>query len=115
MYDFDMKVVEKKNLVHQMLREELVRCRRISVSLIKMLSGLPKGSLHARHKRYQEKKYKYHYLKYREGGKSVSKHISDGDLEKLSKQLEERKKYMKELVSYKERIKYLEKILSAKK
>jgi len=110
-----MKVVEKDNLVHQMLREELERCRHISASLVKMLSGLPKGSLHARHKRYKRKKYKYHYLKYREGGKSISKHISDSDLEKLSEQLDARKKYMKELVPYKERIKYLEKILSVKK
>jgi hypothetical protein len=110
-----MKVVENDNLVRQMLREELKRCINMSASLVKMLAGLPKGSLHVRHKRYKGKKYKYHYLKYREGGKSISKHISDSDLEKLSKQLAERKKYMKELVSYKERIKYLEKILSVKR
>ena len=110
-----MKVVENNNLVHQMLREELKRCINMSASLVKMLSGLPKGSLHVRYKRYKGKKYKYHYLKYREGGKSISKHISDRDLDKLSKQLDARKNYMKELVPYKERIKYLKKILSVKK
>lgn len=110
-----MKVVENDNLVRQMLWEELKRCMKISASFVKMLAGLPKGSLRVRHKRYKGKKYKYHYLKYREGGKSISKHISDSDLEKLSRQLDERKKYMKELAPYKERIKYLDKILSVKK
>jgi hypothetical protein len=98
-----------------MLREELKRCINMSASLVKMLSGLPKGSLHVRHKRYKGKRYKYYYLKYREGGKSISKHISDSDFEKLSEQLDARKKYMKELVPYKKRIKYLKKILSVKK
>ena len=110
-----MNVVEKDNLVHEMLGEELERCRNMSASLVKMLAGLPKGSLHIRYKEYKEKKYAYHYLKYREGRKSHNKHISASELEELSKKLDIRKKYMRELVSYNARIKYLEKILSVKK
>ncbi len=110
-----MKVVEKDNLVHEMLREELDRCRNMSASLVKMLAGLPKGSLHVRYKEYKGKRYAYHYLKYREGRKNCSKHVSAGELEKLSKELDVRKKYMSELSSYRARIKYLEKILSVKK
>jgi len=110
-----MKVVEKDNLVHEMLREELERCRNMSASLVKMLAGLPKGSLHVRRKEYKGKKYTYHYLKYRKGSKNFSKHISAGELEELSKKLDIRKKYMSELVFYKTRIRYLEKILSVKK
>jgi hypothetical protein len=110
-----MKVVEKDNLVHEMLREELERCRNMSASLVKMIAGLPRGSLHIRYKEYKEKKYAYHYLKYREGRKNHSKHISAGELEELSKKLDVRKKYLGELVFYKTRIRYLEKILSVKK
>ncbi|MCX5842565.1 MAG: hypothetical protein NT022_02235 [Deltaproteobacteria bacterium] len=110
-----MKVVEKDNLVHEMLREELDRCRNMSASLVKMLAGLPKVSLHVRCKEYKGKKYAYQYLKYREGSKNYSKHVSAGELDKLSKKLDLRKKYMSELSSYSARIKYLEKILSVKK
>ena len=69
-------MVEKDSHVHGMLNEELKRCRDMIISLRKELSNLPKGSLHAREKRYKGKKYVYHYLKYRQGGKSISRHVS---------------------------------------
>lgn len=106
-----MKVVEKDKLVDGMLQEELERCRSMVSSLEQEISHLPKGSLHVRKKQYKKKKYRYYYLKYREGGKSVSRHVPDRQLETLKKELEKRSHYQKEIKAYKTRIKYLEKIV----
>jgi hypothetical protein len=106
-----MKVVEKDKLVNGMLREELERCRDMVSSLEQEISHLPRGSLHVRKKQYKKKKYRYYYLKYREGGKSVSRHIPDRQLEILKNELEKRSDYQKEIKAYKARIEYLGKIL----
>lgn len=106
-----MKVVENDRLISDMLREELVRCRKMSVSIEQALSSLSKGSLHLRSKDYQGKSYSYHYLKFREQGKNVSRHIPSGQVEELRKQLQTRKNYEQELKTYRARIRYLEKIL----
>jgi hypothetical protein len=106
-----MKVVEKDKLVDGMLHEELERCRSMVSSLEQELSHLPKGSLHVRKKQYKKKKYRYYYLKYREGEKSVSRHVPDHQLEVLNKELEKRSHYQKEIKAYMARIKYLEKIV----
>jgi hypothetical protein len=109
--DISMKVVEKDRLISDMLREELVRCRNMSASLEQVLSSLPKGSLHLRSKDYHGKSYSYHYVKFRERGKSVSRHISSGQVGEVQKQLQTRKSYEQELKTYRARIRYLEKIL----
>jgi len=109
-----MKVVEKDKLIQGMLSEELERCRRVLISLRRELSNLPKGSLHTRQKRYKGKKYLYHYLKYRESGKSMNKHIPESEVEDLIQRLRARKNYEKEIKSYTERIRYLEKISAAR-
>jgi hypothetical protein len=106
-----MKVVEKDKLVDGMLHEELERCRGMVSSLEQEISHLPKGSLHVRKKQYKKKRYRYYYLKYREGKKCVSRHVPDRQLEALKKELEKRSIYQKEIKAYKARIKYLEKIL----
>jgi hypothetical protein len=106
-----MKVVEKDKLIDGMLHEELERCRSMVSSLERELSHLPKGSLHVRKKQYKKKRYRYYYLKYREGEKSVSRHVPDHQLEALKKELEKRNHYQKEIKAYKARIKYLEKIV----
>ena len=106
-----MKVVEKDRLVDGMLHEELERCRGMVSSLEQEISHLPKGSLHVRNKQYKKKRYRYYYLKYREGEKSVSRHVPVRQLETLKKELERRNSYQKEVKAYKARIKYLEKIL----
>ena len=106
-----MKVVENDRLISDMLREELVRCRHMSASVEQALSSLPKGSLHLRSKDYHGKSYSYHYLKFRERGKSVNRHIPAGQVEEIRKQLQSRKSYEQELKTYRERIRYLEKIL----
>jgi len=105
-----MKAVENDNLIQGMLHEELERCRRMLLSLKKELTQLPKGSLHIREKLYKGKKYRYHYLKYRDGRKSISKHVSKKELDSLNEKLRARQDYEKEIKSYRARIKYLEKI-----
>jgi len=114
MHYLTMKVVEKDSHVHGMLNEELKRCRDMVISLRKELSNLPKGSLHARQKRYKGKEYLYHYLKYRQGGKSISRHVSQKELEEQIQKLQARKRYEKEINSYMVRMKYLEKISNLK-
>ncbi len=105
-----MKVVEKDRHIHGMLQEELERCRGMVISLQKELSNLHKGSVHKREKRYGKRKYIYHYLKYRQSGKNVSKHIAQKKLEGVIQKLHDRKRLEKEMNSYTARMKYLEKI-----
>ena len=105
-----MKVVEKDRHIHGMLQEELERCRGMVISLQKELSNLPKGSVHKREKRYGKRKYIYHYLKYRQSGKSINKHIPKKELEGVIQKLHDRKPLEKEMNSYTARMKYLEKI-----
>ena len=109
-----MKVVEKDKLVDGMLREELERCRGMVSSLEQEISRLPKGSLHVRKKQYKKRRYQYYYLKYREGGKSVSHHVPAPQLDALKKELDKRRDIGKEIKAYRDRIKYLEKILGLK-
>jgi len=105
-----MKVVEKDRLIHGMLQEELERCRSMVISLRKGLSSLPKGSLHVRGKNYKRKKYLYHYLKYREHGKSINKHVPEKEVEGLIQKLQARRNHEKEIKTYMAKMKYLEKI-----
>lgn len=99
-----MKVVENDKLIHGMLREELERCRRIVLSIEKELGRLPKGSLHVRKKQYKNNSYHYHYLKYRVGRKSISKHVPANMVQEIKKKLDERQRYMQELKSNKARM-----------
>jgi hypothetical protein len=50
-------------------------------------------------------------LKYRNGGKVINKHIPNKEVQEILKKLEQRKKYEKEIQSYKKKIAYLNKIL----
>ncbi|MBI5074406.1 MAG: hypothetical protein HZB62_04460 [Nitrospirae bacterium] len=103
--------MEKDKVISGMLRDELNRCREMFDNLEKTVSGLPRGSINERKKRYKEKEYSYHYLKYRDGEKIVSKHIPNKDVQYVLKKLELRKKYEKEIQSYQKKIAYLNKIL----
>ena len=96
-----------------MLRDELKRCQEMLDSLDKSVSELPKGSISERKKRY--KVYSYYYLKYREGEKVISKHVSNREVQEILKKLPMRKKYEKEMQSYEKKIAYLNKILRAGK
>jgi len=108
-----MSVVKKDKVVHGMLQDELERCEGLAVSLEAAISELPKGSLHERKMRHKKKEFVYNYLKFREGSKSVYKHVPKGQAEKLAKLVKERQKKDKDLGQLKARIKYLEKLLKA--
>ena len=110
-----MKVVEKDRVISGMLRDELKRCQEMLDSLKKSVSGLPKGVINKRNKQYKNKIYSYYYLKYRNGGKVINKHIPNKEVQEILKNLEHRKKYEKEIQSYKKKILYLNKILNADK
>lgn len=106
-----IKVVEKDKVISGMLQDELERCIEMRDNLLNAVSGLPKGVLSSREKRYKKKAYSYYCLKYRDGEKVFSKHIPDNEVQGLAKKLEQRKKYMKSIKSYENKIAYLEKML----
>ncbi|MEW6067844.1 MAG: hypothetical protein AB1610_06105 [Nitrospirota bacterium] len=110
-----MKVVEKDKVISGMLQDELKRCQEMLNSLEKSISKLPKGVINERKKRYKDKVYSYFYLKYREGKKVINEHIPNNHVQELLKKLEIRKKYEKEIQSYKNKIAYLNKIMSGGK
>jgi hypothetical protein len=111
----NMKVVEKDKVISGMLQDELKRCQEMLNSLKKSVSELPKGVINERKKRYKDKVYSYFYLKYREGKKVINEHIPNSQVQELLKKLELRKKYEKEIQSYKSKIVYLNKIMRAGK
>lgn len=114
-HNSDMKVVEKDRVIGGMLSDEMKRCQDMLKSLEKPLSGLPKGVISERKKRYKDKVYFYHYLKYRSGEKVINKHIPKNEVREILKELERRKKIEKEIQIYKNKIAYLKKVLSTGK
>ena len=106
-----MKVVEKDIVVHGMLEDEYGRCREVIEALLAKAENYPKGALNVRRKQNQGKEYVYHYLVRRDGKKVINRHIASGNLPELQKQIDERDKYRKEILAYKKRMVYLEKLL----
>jgi len=109
-----MNVVEKDSVVSGMLDDELERCEEALRAILEALVKLPKGSLSIRVKRYKNKRYEYHYLKFRDRDRIVNQHVSSSDLKELKNKLSLRRKYEQEAKSYGKRIAYLKKILSSK-
>ncbi len=105
--------MEKDKVIGGMLRDELKRCQEVLEGLRKAISGLPKGVISEREKHYKDKSYSYHYLKYRDGEKVISKHRPNIEIQEVKDKLLIRKKYEKEILSYEKRIDYLNKILRA--
>ena len=106
-----MSVVQKDKVVHGMLQDELERCEGLFRSLEEAISALPKGSLHERKIRSGKKDRQYHYLKFRDGGRSMYRHIPDRLLPDLSSQINRRRKLEEDLQQFRTRIKYLRKLL----
>jgi len=106
-----MKVADKDEVIHSMLAEEYRRCREVLQALRTKAENLPKGALNVRRKQIKGNEYVYHYLVRREGKKVVNRHIAAKDLPELQKQIEERDKYRKEILIYKKRMVYLERLL----
>jgi hypothetical protein len=110
----NMSVVEKDGVVAGMLDDELARCDEALAGIRKMLSGLPKGSLSVRKKLHGDRKYEYHYLKFREGDKVVNQHVAESELYELQDKLALRRRYEQEAKAYEKRIAYLKKLLKTK-
>ena len=106
-----MKVAEKDNVIHGMLEEEYRRSHEVVKALQAKVENYPKGALNVRRKKSNGAEYVYHYLVRRDGDKVVNRHIAAGELPELQKQIEEREKYRKEILVYKKRMAYLEKLL----
>lgn len=103
--------MEKDKVISGMLRDELKRCREMVDGLEQSMASLPKGSINKRIKRYKGREYSYYCLKYREGDKVINKHIPKGEIKELREKLKLRKKYEKEMRSYRVKIAYLNKML----
>src|SRR3989339_1363502 len=107
-----MKVADKDEVIHNMLEEEYRRCREVLQALRTKAGSLPRGALNVRRKQIKGNEYVYHYFVRRDGKKVVNRHIAEKDLPELQKQIEEREKYRKEILAYKKRMVYLEKLLN---
>ncbi len=110
-----MKVAEKDNVVHGMLEDEFRRSQEVVQALQAKLNNYPRGALNVRAKKVKDKKYFYHYLVWRDGGKIVNLHVAEQNLPKIKKQIVEREKCRKEILAYKKRILYLAKLLKKSK
>ncbi len=110
-----MKVAEKDSAVHGMLEDEYQRCCDVLSALQKKAEPYPKGSLNVRRKQYNGKEYIYHYLVLRDGPRVVNRHVSDEELPDIIIQLEQRDKFKKEMLAYRRRLAYLEKLLHIQK
>jgi hypothetical protein len=108
-----MKVVEKDRIVSGMLNDEYNRCLEMVAELERAASMLPKGSLQQRKKHYKGSEYYYYFLKYREGGQSISKHVAEKDVEAVKEGVALRKKYEQQIKGFKSRMAYLNQILGA--
>ena len=106
-----MKVAEKDNVVHGMLEDEFRRSQEVVQALQSKLKNYPKGALNVRAKKVKDKRYFYHYLVRRDGGKIINVHVAEQNLSRIKKQIEEREKCRKEILAYKKRMLYLAKLL----
>jgi hypothetical protein len=106
-----MKVVEKDQVISGMLRDEYQRCQEMVGDLERAASALPKGSLQQRKKCYKGNEYTYFFLKFRDGVRSISKHVTEKDVEDVKEGVALRKKYEQQIRGFKSRMAYLKKIL----
>lgn len=104
-------MVEKDRIISGMLRDEYQRCQEMVSELERAVSALPKGSLQQRQKSYKENEYSYYFLKYRDGSRSVCKHVAEKDVEAVREAIVRRKKYEQQIKGFKSRMAYLKKIL----
>jgi predicted glycosyltransferase involved in capsule biosynthesis len=110
-----MSVVQKDPIISGMLEDERERCANAIEALAQKASEYPKGSIHFRKVKSQKKQYAYPFLKYREGGRSVFKHIPQEDLKSVQEQIQKRKKIEEEIKKAKDRLRYLNRLLAKEK
>jgi len=108
-----MNVVEDDNMVRTILMDEYAHCHEMLEVLQKSIADCPKGKLCVREKVNKKSLKIYHYysLKFREKNKVFNQHISESKLPEMQNLLEKRMKLIEETKPYKNRIRYIEKIL----
>jgi len=107
-----VKVAENGNVVQGMLDDEYKRCLGVIKALQAKLEKYPKGALNIRRKKIKDKEYVYHYLVWREGQDVINRHVAAENLPELQKQINDRDKLRKEILVYKKRLAYLQKLLN---
>jgi hypothetical protein len=108
-----MTVVETDNMIQTILMDEYAHCQEMIEALQKSIADCPKGKLSVREKVNKKSLKIYHYysLKFREKNKVFNLHISESKLPEIQNLLEKRMKLIEETKPYKNRIRYIEKIL----
>jgi len=105
--------VEDDNMVRSILMDEYAHCQEMLEVLQKSIADCPKGKLSVREKVNKKSLKIYHYytLKFREKNKVFNLHISESKLPEIQNLLEKRMKLIEETKPYKNRVRYIEKIL----
>lgn len=106
-----MNVVEKDNMITSILMDEYNHCQEILGELLKGIADCPKGTLNIQRRTINGKVYAYPYLVYREGSRVIKVYIRKDTWPGLKEKLELRNKLIHETKPYKNRIRYIEKIL----
>lgn len=107
----------ESNWIEGMLLDEYRQSQDALASLEKQIAVYPKGKLCFRKKLNKKygRVYEYPCLSYSEKGKPVNKHVSWLKLSEIQENIIARDKIISQAVIYRERIKYLEKILKRSK
>lgn len=107
-----MSVVQNDPIISGMLEDERDRCAKAIKALEAKADQYQKGSVHLRKIRRQKRVYSYPFLKYREEGKSVFKHLPLEDLEPIQNAIKKRKAVEEEIKKIKNRVQYLDRLIS---
>ena len=101
------------NWIEGMLLDEYSQSQDVLASLEKQIEKFPKGKLCFRKKRNKKygRVYEYPCLSYSENGKPVNQHVSWLEFPEIRERIIARDKIISQAAIYRERIKYLGKIL----
>ena len=102
-------VMAEKNLIREMLEEELDRNRRAQTAYIAERDSLPRGSIRVKTRGVK----RYCYLKFRDGKKTITDYVGVADAveEKLRAQVEQRKALESTIQQLKSEQRYIERAL----
>lgn len=107
----------ENNWIEGMLLDEYNQSLMVIDTLKRKLQDFPKGKLYFRQKENRKlgKSYSYAFLKFYENHKSVARHVPKVEVDSVKQRIEERDKIISQMNSYKERAKYIEKILKIRR
>jgi hypothetical protein len=103
----------KSNWIEEMLFDEYRQSKDVMMSLEQQIGEYPKGRLNIRKKVNKKygRVYEYPYLSYSENRKVVNQHIPWSKFSEVKERIRLRDEIINQIVSYRERIQYLDKIL----